>query len=120
MSFTCKHNDIPRLPVVNGIGDGFFPVTDFNIIPLGLIDAGFNILYNILGFLKPRIIGCDNGKVRIGSADFPHLKPPEHRAVSPTAKHTHQPLWLIFPQGSQKALKAHGIMGIINQQRKAI
>lgn len=83
MSFTCKHNDIPRLPIVNGIGDGFFPVTDLNIVPRGLINAGFNIFYNILGFLKPRIIGCDNGKVRIGSADFPHLKPPELRAVSP-------------------------------------
>ena len=56
MAFSCQDYDIPRLAMVDHIGDRFFPVTDLHIFSVSLGDAGLDIVDDILRFLKSGIV----------------------------------------------------------------
>ena len=106
--------------MVYGIGDGFLPVTDLHKFSCRLSYACFNVFNDILRLFKPGIIRGDDRQVRISAADLPHFKAPQPGAVSPAAQKTYQPGRLILPQSGQQALKAHGVVGIIDHQGKRI
>src|SRR5699024_982137 len=116
MAFSCQHNNISRLSMVDGISDGLLPVDDLHILACGPSDSDFNVINNSLWILVSGIIGCDNGQVRQVSGNLSHLVSADLGTVSSTAEKAYQPIGFIFFQSGEKTFQTHGVMGVIDHQ----
>ena len=104
----------------DGIADRLFSVRNLHIGALCFLHADLDILYDGKGFLKPRIIRCNDREIRQPPADLPHLIAAQFRTIAAAAEETYQPVRFIFSECSKKALKGHGIMGVIDHQRELL
>ena len=77
-----------------------------------------NILNNIVHVFKPGVIGGNHRQIGQTAAHFAHFVPADLRAVTARAEEAHKALGVIFPKGRQNAFHTHGIVGVIDQQRK--
>ena len=96
MPFSCKDNDISRLSVVDGIGNGFFSVNDLYVFAFRPADAGLNVVNDRLGLLISWIIGGNDGQVCQLPLDLSHLISAQLGTVSAAAEKTYQTVGLVF------------------------
>ena len=120
MTFSGQHNNISRFSVMDGIGDGLLPVNDLHILSAGFRDSRPDIVDDGLGLLIPGIVGGDDGQIRQPAGNLSHLKTPLPGPVAAAAEKAHQPVGMILPQSGQQAFQAHGVVGVIDHQRKFI
>ena len=79
-----------------------------------LADVGQDVLH----LFKAVVVLGQDGKIRHFGADLPHAVPAQPRAVAPAAKHHHQPVGMVGPQGGQQAFGGHLVVGVVQQDGK--
>ena len=120
MSFSCEDNDISRFSMMDRIGNSLLTVRDLYIFTIGFRHSDLDIIDDGLRIFITWIIRSDDREICHLAGNLTHLIAAELGAVSPTSKQAYQSVRVIFLQCSKKALKRHGIVRIIDHQRKFV